>query len=522
VKCLSRVQYFHLFIANLIFFTFCSSSYGSELMRKVNQSIDSSMTAARQAKNAKALATLDQAQKQIQPLGMRYDEQLKKCQESKDSTDYNCLEGNDKGVNQFVSAMGTISDMGSMAMSSSCSKLADLMKMGKGAQTAFRAQCAMVKSNCVSTCEEAEKTIKQIHSILSQTQANTRSILSYTTGAADKEKEDIAEFHGEANHAVREECIAKVKARGGSVDEMETCAKSKGAFGSQSAESGENAAAQTFTDVTAGIAQAQAELEKPTDNESPASLKKACQASAQEATGKATMNIANLAMTMQQNQACADELATFDSGIDLKDCNLTGTCTPTDPANDCKDPKYKESVYCKGIAGNNSGGAANGGATNSGNVPNPNFDLGGKGTLGDLNMNGTGDLASLDPNDPNSPFNKINGGEGSKSAGVPGGGGGGGLSIPGGGYNPRGGGRGPGPEGASYGGSPSYAGSGNYGGGSGDKNKEDLDKYLPGGEKDPTLAKKGGPEGITAPGGLTLFEKVTKSYRNNRSSLIPE
>ncbi len=490
-------------------------------MRKVNQSIDSSMAAARQARNKKATDALDEAQKLIQPLGMRYDEQLKKCQESKDSTDYNCFEGNDKGINQFVSAMGTISDVGSMAMSSSCSKLADLMKMGKGAQAAFRAQCAMVKSNCVNTCDEAEKTVKQIHSILSQTQANTRSILSHITGEADKEREDKAKFETQAREAVNQDCIDKVRAQGGGAKEMEECASSKGGIGNQSAANGENAAAQTFTDVTAGIAQAQAELEKPTDTESPASLKRACQASAQEATGKATMNIASLAMSMQQNQTCADELATFDSGIDLKNCAFTGTCEPT-KTDDCADPKYKDSVYCKGYARNNSGGSSIGGTANSGAINPPNFDLDGKGTLSDLNMNGTGDLASMDPNDPNSPFNKINGGEGSKSAGVPGGGGGGGLSIPGGGYNPRGGGRGPSGEGSSYGGSPSYAASGASGGGTGGKDKEEFGKYLPGGEKDPTLAKKGGPEGITAPKGLTLFEKITKSYRNNRSSLIPE
>jgi hypothetical protein len=97
------------------------------------------------------------------------------------------------------------------------------------------------------------------------------------------------------------------------------------------------------------------------------------------------------------------------------------------------------------------------------------------------------------------------------------------LNIPGGGYNPnnKGSGRSLSSDSVTPGGFAS--GGGGFGFGSGDKNKEELQKYLPGGEKDPNQVKKGvGPEGITAPGGLTLFEKVTKSYRNNRSSLIPE
>ena len=136
-------------------------------------------------------------------------------------------------------------------------------------------------------------------------------------------------------------------------------------------------------------------------------------------------------------------------------------------------------------------------------------------------MNGLGGGGA----DPNGGMGNIGDTPGPRSAGVPGGAGGGGLSIPGGGSAPPrggGGGRGVSSDGTSGSASPSYAGSGGMGGGSGDKKNEDLQQYLPGGAKDPSLAKLGGPEGITSSAGPTIFEKVTKGYKNNRSTLIPE
>ena len=227
--------------------------------------------------------------------------------------------------------------------------------------------------------------------------------------------------------------------------------------------------------------------------------------------------------SMQQNQACASAMQTFDSGIDLKNCAFTGTCTPTNAANDCADAKYKDSIYCKSYTASSGNRAVTGTGTSSG-LTDPSALLNDKGTFGDLSMGAAG--VDGGSSDPNSDLSKMGDTASPKSAGVPGGGGSGGLSIPGGGYNPngKGGGRGAAGDGTSYGGNPSYAGGGNFGsGGSGDKNKDSLDKYLPGAEKDPQLTKKGiGPAGITSPGGLTLFEKVTKSFQTVRTLLMPD
>ena len=60
-----------------------------------------------------------------------YDRQLVECRKDKESADNRCLEFNNKGWTDFSNLMGNINDMAGMAMSASCSKLADLLKMGQ-------------------------------------------------------------------------------------------------------------------------------------------------------------------------------------------------------------------------------------------------------------------------------------------------------------------------------------------------------------------------------------------------------
>lgn len=514
----------------LISVVWSSASASEALTSKIDRLFSQAIAQAKPLSRQDSLRKMYQVE--INPLIGQYTNTLTKCREDKSSADTRCLESENKDWNNFSNLMGSMGDMASMSMSASCSKLADLLKMGQGAQIGFRAQCGIAKGTCEESCTMAVKLQKTIagkmDSVISGAKAEVMGTNSGDEVKLSVEKDGIAERLKVVNEAA---C-----ADGGwnnlgqrieipafkSVEECdEYSAKQRRRIDViNNLQSGIESNQKSFPEQISAIKQ---ELESNADENSPSSLLKACNDKAQVIQKTAT-NIMSLMTSMQQNQACADEFATFDSGIDLKNCALTGTCTPTDTSTDCADAKYKDSVYCKNYAGNNSGGTSTtGGGTNAGSFQDPSFDLDSKGTLGDLNMNGTGDLASLDPNDPDSPLNKLGPGADPKNGGVPTGGGGGGLSIPGGGYNPRGGGRYPsGAEGANYGASPSYAGSGNFGGGGGDKNKDDLQKYLPGAEKDPALAKKGGPEGITAPGGMTLFEKVTKSYRNNRSTLIPE
>lgn len=464
----------------------------------------------------------------------QYDGLVKLCQESKDETDYNCAESNNKGLSQFSSMMGSVADMASMTMSQSCSKMAELLKIGNGALAGFRLQCLTTRGTCVEKCGAAEKIEKAIEKDL-QILARSGSVVIVQNTQPAAETEDHRRLLNKENLCGQKENRQKNESQAECLSRVEAdYDKKHPSNASEQAPQG-TAPANSYSQFEDAVLAAQQELGKPTDPESPTALKRICNATAQEMTGKVGMNMVSLMSSMQQNTNCANELQNIpNSGIDLKDCNLTGTCTPTDPVSDCQDPAFKNSIYCQAGLNNSGGNTTTGGGLNGGlNGTNGGLNNGfadsglldSKGTLGTLDGNTTaGSDGGFDPNDPNNPLNRLGDGGGQRSAGVPGGGGGGGLGIPGGGYNPRGGGggRGPSGEGTNFGGTPSYAAGGSYGGGSGN-NKNDLDKYMPGGEKDPALNKKGiGPEGITAPGGLTLFEKVSKGYKNNRSTLMPE
>jgi hypothetical protein len=215
------------------------------------------------------------------------------------------------------------------------------------------------------------------------------------------------------------------------------------------------------------ISAAEAELANNADPESPSSLKKAC-ADKDIVIQKTGQNLMSLMSSMQQNQACANELATF-KGLDTTNCELFGTCDSGGNKFDCSLPENKNELVCKQLtkAVQPGGGAGNGNPNG-----NPNFGLDDKGYLTGLDMDGdaSGGFGGDDPNG----LGKMADNGGMKSPGVPGGGGGGGLNIPGGPGNPgRAGGRGmPSGDGSSFGGSPSYA-SGLSFGGNGDKNQGD-------------------------------------------------
>lgn len=461
------------------------------------------------------------AAKQIQAAKIecpKYESLLVQCQNAKSETDTNCAESENKNITNFLSMMGNVADMAGLTMSQSCSQLATLLKYGQGALAGFRAQCLTVRGTCVDVCSDAEKAKKKVEQSLA-----SASGVVYPVSPTQDKSPSPSKYESEIENLTIANCEDK-KTHPTHQDRI-TCLKEADAKKGSGQTEPKNLQAFSTDEYYAMVAEAREALAEPTDLESPTKLKSICNNTMKEVMGKVGVNLTSLMSSMQSNQACAKTLQAFDpNSIDLGDCNLTGTCKPNDIASDCTDPAYKNSVYCMNglTTGNTTGGTnggLNGGATN-GLYSDPGFGLDGKGTLSSLDGGGGGS-GGFDPNDPNNPFNRGGGGD-AKSAGVPGGGGSG-MSIPGGGYNPGrgGGGRGVSSDGSgSSGGNPSYA-TGNMYGGSG--SKSDLDKYLPGGEKDPNLNKKGvGPAGITSPGGLTLFEKVSKGYRNSRGTLIPE
>ena len=466
---------------------------------------------------------------QLKQLCGNYPGEFRACTTEKDETDTMCGESNDPGVTQFLSMMGSAADMAGLSMSQSCSQLANLMKMGQGALAGVRLNCMTQRSSCVKACDKAEATRKLIEKELRTLDGivgwaptaipqNVSNDSFY--GNLDAAKAKHCENPKDRKEPTYEDCVANVeKQHQQRMDQMNS--------------NQQNPSADQNGIFLSMIDEAQQELKGPTDLDSPAGLRKICDNTMKEVMGKIGMNMMSIMSSMQNNTLCKNELQSFQDTVDLSDCNLTGTCKPNDPTNDCADPAYKNSIYCQsGIRGNTNGtttgGLMGGGGATAGGVngiyQDPGLGLDGRGTLTNADaLGGPGGGGGLDASDLEA-LSKLGDGGGAKAS-VPGGGGGGGLGIPGGGYNPgRGGSRGVSSgDGSGVGGNPSYAVGGNmFGGGSG-SSKDGLDKYLPGGEKDPSLAKKGiGPEGITSSGGLTLFEKVSKGYRNNRSTLIPE
>lgn len=501
--------------------TLMASTLGSSIVESIDSKIKNiEQLSGNDTSNARNKKELQTKKESIRSLATILDKQLADCQESKISTDTHCMESNNKEMNQFMSTVGSVSDMTGMAMSASCSKLANLMHMGQAAQAAFRTNCGFQKSNCVDKCTEAEKTLSKISF---EYDSISRVIVKSPSSKYDLDHiTNCTEFSNDGAESYKKYSFIENPSPTDTHNSFEECnnAKLKEEAKIKANEDLDN----SFRDGKSKITEAMI------DPNSPAALKRSCINTQQEVTAKVGMNLMSLMSAMQKNTMCAKQLKGLaDTGLGVDDCILKGTCPPPQAAPDvCKDPQYKDSNFCKPVAGmngdtkgfNNLGGGA---------VPPiggpPNLDLGSK-SLSDLDLSGGGN--PLDPNDPNSALNKIGDSPTSKSAGVPNGGGGGGLNLPGGGGgggpNPRGGARGLSSDSISPTGSPSYSGGGGGMGGFGNSNdkKDNLQQYLPGGSKDPQLTKNVSIEGITSPSGLTLFEKVSRGYKNTRSSLIPE
>lgn len=445
-----------------------------------------------------------------------YQSLLRACQESNLNTNTVCIQGNNKTWNQASSMIGSIADVGSMAMSASCSKFANALKMVQAAQTGVRGTCAFQKSDCIDKCSKAEKIAKLLKKDLDDLAFSTTQFKSSLTNSAPSAQTNQKTPAPSSNK--QSPCSEEAKLRGFSCtqDADNSITNLQG----KEEENNDNYTNNKIEELNKLAYSTQKAIESlesiDSDEDSPTAIKRVCTATANEATSKMAMNLSTLMMSMQKNSACAQDFATFDTGLDLSDCNITGTCTTSIP-DECLDPKNKDAIYCK-IPSITTDTRSTGGGASSTTPTNPDFALDTK-SLSDLNMDGLGGVGD----DGSGGMPNLGDTPGPKSAGVPGGGGGGGLSIPGGGSNPPrgGGGRGVSND-TNYGASPSYAGNGGNFGGSSDKKNEDLQQYLPGGAKDPTLSKAAGPEGITPSAGPTIFEKVSKGYKNSRSTLIPE
>jgi hypothetical protein len=216
---------------------------------------------------------------------------------------------------------------------------------------------------------------------------------------------------------------------------------------------------------------------------------------------------------IKQNTTCANQLKT--SGFDVDDCVLKGTCKSTTQITDCTAPENKDAPYCR--PNNFTSTDINPKAMDPTSMVAPNFDKSQLGKLGLNNLGGAGD-EGLDSN----PLAGSGTGSKTSTGGVPGGNGPN-LALSGsGGYNAgRGNGRMPTTTEDSNYGSGYTSGNSGFSPFGSNKNVDGGDKYAQGNGRDPKLDLKI-TEGITSPQGLTLFEKVSNSYKNNRALLMPE
>lgn len=389
------------FILNLFIFAASKTLAGNIGAQLVN-TIDEKINAAEKLGDARQKSRLGVIKSQVSSLSLVLDKQLAECKESKQDTDTHCLERNSKEWNGFMSMLGSMSDMTGMAMTASCSKLANLLHMGQAAQAAFRTNCGIQKNSCVDKCTAAEKTLS---SITLQYNALGREIpkipqpenYEYANNKCSPDEDNYS--FGTVSFSSLQECQNALKALKDKVESYESLTDS-------------------FSSGNSIINEALAETDSPT------ALKRLCIATQQEVTAKVGMNLMTLMSAVQKNQACAKSLSNDLADLGEMGCVLNGTC-PDKGLNvdDCADPKYKDSIYCqapptlnsptgKGFAGGSTPIPPTGGP--------PDFNLDSK-ALSDLDLSGAGN--GLDPNDPNSPFNKIGDTQGPRSAGVPGGGG---------------------------------------------------------------------------------------------------
>ena len=455
--------------------------------------------------------------KETQTMSTKLSESIEQCKKDKDDAENHCFEGNNKSWNEFSNMMGSMGDMASMSMSGSCSKLGDLLKMGQAAQLGFRGQCAWYKDSCEKSCNEAVQLNRKIGINLNTISNNIETTLSEQQRLADEKVDRIIEAKNKA--------VSNAKPNGdGPVEDQEALIEAEeknrnDLLKKYYAEAG----ISNLSDLQSQIDSVREDLASgPNSNlEDPKVLMKAC-SDKQQVIAKTGMNIMSLMNSVQQNQACADELKSFE-GMDLTKCPFNQADCPALAGDNCSDPANKESVYCKTVAASNAGLAR--GTPKAGTFPDPKFGDGNTNSLSNLDMKGLGSVGGSDSTGAFDPNAVAGDASGSRSAGVPGGHGGTGLSIPGGGYNPKGGsgGRGigsvdSGPIGSGSGYGTAPIGSNN----SASTSRDAYEKFLPGGEKDPDAKKGFGPEGITNSKGLTLFEKVTRTFKNNKTSFIPE
>lgn len=490
-----------------LFFFFGRESLATDLTSQIRAMITDRNNAINQLPDA-------QKQKLMKSAG-DYDNLLNECAEKKNTAQWSCMESNDKGINNVMNMMGAISTTGAtVGMADGCSKMADLLKVGQAAQAGFRTACALAKSSCETTCEEAVKLKKEMMGLLNGgfvSASSSASAQSAGDAALDRQISNVmAELDSLYERKRGEDGLDKKFDKlkpGDDKERAELNGQEKDLWDRQivpkEAELAELKAkkiqrANAVQGQTTNMSGSLDSLFKDATLD-PAVNLKACN-DQNAVVQKATANLAALFTSMQQNRDCADEV----KGLDTVPCVLTDTCTKAEIQKHCSDPKNKADPFCTDTTKaqtitdsqfNNPG--LNG--FNGGNQKDDGFidglDLNSNDFTGD---SGTTDFASL--NEPRT------------GPGVPGGNGGGGVNSAGGGGRSGGSSNGnrPGGGGSSsenqFGANPGYGTEFTFGNNS--SNKDDFPVGSGDGTKDSSAILLPNGEKINKSTGKTIFEKL--------------
>lgn len=428
-----------------------------------------------------------------------------KCADDAKSTASQCLEEKDSTLSSAAALMGPVADaFGTMSMADACSKLASFMEVMNGAVGAFRLNCGRVKSSCESSCGSALSLVTQIEKDIEKSnmaiiQNNSSDLLKLNPNTQAVLR-TLTNLYSQTDILVGE--LKLDKTDGGLKSNLTICANKElvlqnagnniiklGAAQMSGKQCAQAVTAQNpnFCTLYPNLCPAATTTPGALDCSQPANsgntvcicrlnpLDPSCSPATVDKSFNNTTPAANLSPTAPP------------------DLSLGSTSLGTD--NTAAQGKFIDGLTPTG----SSSGASAGGSSGGGGGPS---NLGSVGS-GGANPTGGGGRSGVGNLDTNI-------GGAASGSGAPGG-------APG-GYNAD-----------IMGNSGGGGAGGGFGGGNLDFNRKTasegnlLKDFLPGSDKDPKkLLNSLARDGVTSMNGMTLFEKINKSYRNKKNTLIED
>jgi hypothetical protein len=451
--------------------------------------------------------------------------EVKACNESARTTAKICLESMDPGVQSAMGALSQLAPMmGMMSMNDTCSSFSKIMTMLNGAMAAYRIACATKKAATDSACGQAANTVRTLKENASKYKEAAEGPLlklATTADATPPNNATLVNTKAVNNLAANQQRVINILDGLSNVSNRYTPAyglKIAAGKGQLLANAGANAL------QVAGTLMSSQKCDKQTG--APTDQADLCKQYPSVCEKQSPTPIADYCVTNPNDITCVcsknmnDPACSGSRSVDPTPGSSSGSVfNPADPSFSLDDsgsdlgpgfnPVGKDGLVDGGNGVNSfNGGGPDGGASGSyGSGSTDSSGSGSRGGVGNLGQFGSGSDSGRGSN------GNRGSGVGSLGAGLGGSGNSGGPAGAAGNY-----GTGFNTDIAHDGGAGAAGG---FGDGSRKPTAEELLKaFMPGGDKDP---KKGqGLDGITAAGGLTIFQKVTRGYQRNTGSLIPE